>query len=403
MKNRQYAQFNCYDALNISPSASPGEIKKAHRQASLKSHPDRGGSHEAQIKVNLAYEILSDPVERQAHDLFWKIGSKTYSYKKSSNSQKHKSESSSYPFQQGSNSNEPLAGLKQRFYEEVEKQKDSIWKSLNERVSKNEKIFAEAFQKGKKGIGASFLYGLGWGVAAYISQVPLLYIGTAICSWSVFSKLQGIEIAAQKFSIFDVGIDEKIKAHARTVAQDECKNQINNIDSRWSSIALLAELLMRPSSFDDSEEQVARRITASFFLMGYRPAEYYQDHRILTFTDGEERIVVRFRHRTGQAMNITYVKALTSVMSIIKADRAFLFCSPGLSGNAADYARQFQIKWYSLDDMNTWIEQVLRSDYNGPSGDLFEGIDNLISFIKRIYAVISPYKKSSRRKRHRRY
>jgi curved DNA-binding protein len=70
MRNEQYKQFNCYKILGLAQNATPQEIYHAYKQASLRSHPDRGGSHDEMVKVNLAHEILSNPIERQAHDIY---------------------------------------------------------------------------------------------------------------------------------------------------------------------------------------------------------------------------------------------------------------------------------------------------------------------------------------------
>jgi|LakMenE18May11ns_1017448.scaffolds.fasta_scaffold9952437_7 DnaJ-class molecular chaperone len=61
-----------YDVLGIEPTASDVEIKKAFRILSLKIHPDRNKSHDAQQKfqeLQEAYETLSDPVKRRQYDM----------------------------------------------------------------------------------------------------------------------------------------------------------------------------------------------------------------------------------------------------------------------------------------------------------------------------------------------
>ena len=61
-----------YDALCVSPEASDVEIKKAYRTLSLKYHPDRNPTNDAEKKIreiNEAYEILGDPNKRKLYDL----------------------------------------------------------------------------------------------------------------------------------------------------------------------------------------------------------------------------------------------------------------------------------------------------------------------------------------------
>lgn len=60
-----------YDRLEISKDASEAEIKKAYRSLSLKWHPDRNPSPEANSKfqeINEAYETLSDSGKREQYN-----------------------------------------------------------------------------------------------------------------------------------------------------------------------------------------------------------------------------------------------------------------------------------------------------------------------------------------------
>ena len=53
--------------LGLAPGRdyTPEELKKAHRRAAKKHHPDAGGSNEAMTAVNLAYEALLKHAKRQ--------------------------------------------------------------------------------------------------------------------------------------------------------------------------------------------------------------------------------------------------------------------------------------------------------------------------------------------------
>jgi hypothetical protein len=43
--------------LHLAPPVTASDIKRAYRTQAFKSHPDRGGSHAAMVKINAAYEL----------------------------------------------------------------------------------------------------------------------------------------------------------------------------------------------------------------------------------------------------------------------------------------------------------------------------------------------------------
>jgi curved DNA-binding protein len=63
-----------YSILGVPRTATPDEIKKAHRRLARKYHPDLNpGDKEAEAKlkdVQEAYEVLSDPKKRERYDRF---------------------------------------------------------------------------------------------------------------------------------------------------------------------------------------------------------------------------------------------------------------------------------------------------------------------------------------------
>jgi len=73
-----------YDLLDIPPDASQDEIKDAYREQVRVYHPDLNDDDRAQAQftaVKTAYDILGDPVERQAYD---RLGHKDYVAKRTS-------------------------------------------------------------------------------------------------------------------------------------------------------------------------------------------------------------------------------------------------------------------------------------------------------------------------------
>mmetsp|Transcript_86687 Transcript_86687/g.153406 ORF Transcript_86687/g.153406 Transcript_86687/m.153406 type:complete len:856 (+) Transcript_86687:72-2639(+) len=57
-----------YGVLSLTRSASHQAIYAAYRRMALQTHPDKGGSHDAYIKVREAFEVLSDPQQRADYD-----------------------------------------------------------------------------------------------------------------------------------------------------------------------------------------------------------------------------------------------------------------------------------------------------------------------------------------------
>mgnify|MGYP001607015566 CR=1 FL=1 len=59
---------NYYDIIGVTSDASSAAIKARYRALSKLRHPDAGGSQEQMIRLNVAYSILSNPLERAVHD-----------------------------------------------------------------------------------------------------------------------------------------------------------------------------------------------------------------------------------------------------------------------------------------------------------------------------------------------
>ena len=66
---------NYYEILGVKMDAEPEEIKKNFRELAKKTHPDKTkeNSEQEMIKINKAYEILSDEEARKNYDKYMKL------------------------------------------------------------------------------------------------------------------------------------------------------------------------------------------------------------------------------------------------------------------------------------------------------------------------------------------
>ena len=60
---------NYYQVLGVTENATKDEIKKAFKEKSKITHPDKGGSEEEFKKINNAYSILSDDEKKRQYDM----------------------------------------------------------------------------------------------------------------------------------------------------------------------------------------------------------------------------------------------------------------------------------------------------------------------------------------------
>lgn len=81
--------MNYYHVLKIKTTASPLEIKQAYRRLAKKFHPDSQTStanHEEIVKLNQAYEVLSDFQNKRVYDQKLTVNSTTYDRQQKNNS-----------------------------------------------------------------------------------------------------------------------------------------------------------------------------------------------------------------------------------------------------------------------------------------------------------------------------
>jgi molecular chaperone DnaJ len=68
------AKVDYYELLEVTRTATDGELKSAYRKLAMKWHPDRNpGNKECETRfkeINEAYDVLKDEQKRAAYDRF---------------------------------------------------------------------------------------------------------------------------------------------------------------------------------------------------------------------------------------------------------------------------------------------------------------------------------------------
>jgi len=349
MPTATYTEFDCYKLLAIPPNAGPQEVRSAYHRASLRAHPDRGGSHEEQVRINLAYEILKDPVLRQAHDRYWYRDGARASAPPPPRGDRAPTPPGrpSPPPPRPTPQPQPLDHLYRRANSRMEeRRRDSAHQRqnrLHETISQFEARFAKSKQTRWTGLIWACLLTAG-AVLASSANVHLLWIAAAFPWLWFMAHSSGVTLHMRTVRFDDPSWRDAVGAAAADKVEAELRAEEESLDHYRKILASVSELLGRSSSFADSEDQVARRIASALFVMGYQPLQYDRQSRVLIFTDGQERLLVRYRHRSGVPTNVTYVERMVEAMGHHGASAGLLFCTPGLSGNGATVASKQGVK-----------------------------------------------------------
>ncbi|KJH71634.1 J domain-containing protein [Aliterella atlantica] len=138
------ASYTHYDTLQVSPDATPAEIKQAYRRMVKLHHPD---SHQDAtdldqiVRINAAYEILKDTANRRSYDRTLNSGKTQnhYSYEPTTPSR----QTTQKPLRKtGRNADEQLEKWLQQVYQPVNRLLCRILNSLEDQI---EELAADPF------------------------------------------------------------------------------------------------------------------------------------------------------------------------------------------------------------------------------------------------------------------
>jgi molecular chaperone DnaJ len=134
---------NHYETLKVSPNASQAEIKQAYRRLAKIFHPDTNqgtANNEEIIRINAAYEVLSDTKNRRNYDqeLQNSYQSKSYRQQRAASAQTHYQATR----QSGKDADEKVEEWLRLVYQPVNRFLSRILKSLKGQI---EKLAADPF------------------------------------------------------------------------------------------------------------------------------------------------------------------------------------------------------------------------------------------------------------------
>lgn len=376
-----WTQFDCYALLDIPPEATPEQIRAAYRNASRRAHPDRGGSHEAQLRLNAAVAVLTDPVQRHAHDLFWQL-SRTLPPAAPPPPEAVERLWNRAVYGAGRIADGSGAtGFARLVRERIERDRQRLLADQESRRLALTQEYRQALNRARRE-AALLLLGLTVTAGASRSFPPLAAVAGAL-AWPLALRCYGVRIGERRVSALDPGADAVCRDGARRHAAATCVRDAACLDVHFAALDELERLALTPTGPGDPETQVVRRLSLAFFLLGCLPRAYDPDDGLLFVSYGADRLLVRLRHRSGPALGPAFVQKTARLCTRHKAQTAYLFSTPGLSARAIAAAEAAEIRWFDREGMNAWIPSLWRTAA-GPPGDLLEHLIGLQPLLRAL-------------------
>ena len=385
MTVKSWTQFNCYDILKVAPAASETEIRTAFKQASRRAHPDRGGSHDAQVQVNLAYEVLSNTETRAKHDRHWKLGAHAagpilpfFTGDEAVRNLWTGVGGSSRKLADGKGS----SGVVRRVKERINRDRDRITLDRENRKAILVADFEKKLQKARLETG---VLALAIGLSVLVGSVYTFgFLGVAGFGALLARRLGGVLVHPEtelKLAILDPLAKRHLDEAAERLSQESVARDRERLEVHFAALEQLGKLVTTTTKATDSEGQVLRRLLAVLFILGLMPTRHDSAAQRVILQGEGEWAALFYRHAGTQQLATATVEKIIAARASVSAQAAFLYNLGGLSQKAAERAESAYIRWVGMRELNTWARQVWTSENGGPSGDILQRLAEFKAFL----------------------
>lgn len=382
MAEAAWREFNCYDVLGVAENATLAEIRAAYRDATRRAHPDRGGTHDDQVKVNLAFEVLSGGL-RPEHDAFWRTRRVRRSASERSEPRRFtRTGNLENLWSRGGNSISDgrsgggfVAAVEARLTQERQRLEGDLTYRERALIDEGTKKLARARVEALVAFGLAVLGA--WGAF----RLPLLWVFVVVVLVPLVRRIRGLTWQGQNFSVLALG-QQAIQEHAHALAQASVERDAAPLAGHEQALAELKTLINQPSTATDTPVQLARRLSAAFFLIGYSPLRWQEEDDRLIVVRGESEVAIQVRPAAKQSLSVTQIDRLLSQLRAAKQREAYLFVLSKVSARARERAGESAVRCFDLTELNEWIPSLLSSGYRGPGGDSLNALTRLRHFIQ---------------------
>ena len=386
MSVKPWTKFNCYEALCLEVNATTAEIRTAFKAASQRAHPDRGGSHEAQIRVNLAYEILRKHESRVQHDRYWKLGQGA----ERSASPHFSDDEAVKNLWSGPgggaaklSDGKASSGLAMRIKARIQRDRDRI---TLDRVNRAEMWLTAATLSLQRArwegailAGAVVLSGL-------VGTIyPLAFLGCAALSWPLTQRLRGsVGQSGARMALWDPRATSKLAREAESLARESVARDRERLEVHFKTLETISHLVLTPVRSSDSEGAVLRRLLAVLFVLGLMPERYEAESKRVLLQGESETAMLFYRHGVNQPLALTTIEKILATRTALGARTIYLYNQGGMSKKAGEAADQGSIRWVGLRELNVWARQVWASESSGPAGDILQRLVEFTTFLDQL-------------------